>query len=334
MSACALDFRAHHPVHHPCIPGGAEALRPVFETLRRIEDVDRPTVLVTGESGTGKELVARAIHQRGPRRDGPFVVVDCTAIPEPLVESELFGHERGAFTDAREAAAGLLETARGGTVFFDEIGEMPVAMQARLLHALETRRFRRVGGTREMPLNAAVIAATNRDLDDEMEVGGFRADLYFRLAVVLVHLPPLRERVEDIPLLVAQFIAEANRVWKRHVRGVTDAAMAVLRRHLWPGNVRELRNAVEQAIALESEDLIEAEHLPREVRLGLASTDPALHGFTLPVNGVDLEAVERSLLAQAIHRTDGNKTAAARLLGVSRAVLRYRLNRHGLMASA
>ncbi|MCB9758497.1 MAG: sigma-54-dependent Fis family transcriptional regulator [Alphaproteobacteria bacterium] len=316
--------------------GSSLAMERLFATLRRLERIDAPTVLVVGESGTGKDLIARAIHESGPRREGPLMEVDCASLPEQLIESELFGHERGAFTDARATKRGLFEVARGGTIFLDEIGEMSPNTQAKLLRALENRRFKRVGGTTAIPLDAGVIAATNRDLGVEVAKGSFREDLFFRLNVIRIEVPPLRERREDIPALVNHFVQRFNRDFGRDIEGVSEEALARLRAYPWPGNVRELRNVIERIVILEAEDVIRADMLPAEIRYLRA--DARGRGgdvpFVLPEEGVNLEDVERSLIVQALDRTGGNQSASARLLGVSRYTLRYRMEKYGLLEPA
>ena len=308
--------------------GSAPSMQRMFATLRRLEDVDAPTVLINGESGTGKDLVAHAIHDKGPRQSGPMMEVDCASLPENLIESELFGHERGAFTDARTLKRGLFEVARGGTIFLDEIGEMSLIMQAKLLRALENRQFKRVGGTATLRLDAGIIAATNRNLADEVKAGNFREDLYFRLNVIQFDVPSLRERREDIPQLVDHFVQRFNKDFRRDVRGVSEEAMQRLTAYHWPGNVRELRNIIERIVILEAQEIIEAHHLPAEIRFGRSSVGGA--AFVLPEEGVDLEAVERSFIEQAMARTNGNQSAAARLLSISRYALRYRLEKFDL----
>ncbi len=308
------------------IVGASPSMLRMFETLRRIEGVDAPTVLIQGESGTGKDLVAQAIHSRGPRRGGPFMEIDCTALPEQLMESELFGHERGAFTDARATKRGLFELASGGVLFLDEVGELPLTMQAKLLRALENRRFRRVGGIADIPMNVALVAATNRNLRDAVKAGQFREDLFFRLHVVPVEVPPLRERREDIPVLVSHFIDRFNKSFNRNVTGVQSKAMELLQSWRWPGNVRELRNVIERAVILLGGDTIQLDDLPAELRFA-SPADRHDSPFILPEEGIDLEALEQSLLKQALARTDGNQSAAARLLGISRYALRYRMDK-------
>ena len=315
------------------ILGGSLPMQRLFETLGRLESVDAPTVLITGASGTGKDMVAHAIHENGPRRDGPMMDVDCASLPDQLIESELFGHERGSFTDARNMKRGLFEVARGGTIFLDEISETSLGTQAKLLRALESRRFKRVGGTADIALDAGVVAATNRDLEGEVESGRFRQDLFYRLNVIRIDVPQLRERKDDIPVLVEHFLARFNAKFGRRVQGVSDDALMRMQAYDWPGNVRELRNVLERAVIMEADEMLLGTHLPSELGFG-GRVEQAVGGgggaFVLPVDGVDLEELERSLLLQAVERTSGNQSAAARLLGISRYALRYRLEKHGL----
>ncbi|MCC6622091.1 MAG: sigma-54-dependent Fis family transcriptional regulator [Deltaproteobacteria bacterium] len=319
------------------IVGQSPSMRAVFDTMRKLEGIDGPTVLVTGESGTGKELVAQAIHEMGPRKDHPFVEIDCASIPENLMESEIFGHERGAFTDAKTLKRGLFEVARGGTIFLDEIGEMSLAMQAKLLRAIETRRFRRVGGVVDLPVDAGVVAATNRDLGKEVEKGTFRRDLYYRLAVIPLTLPPLRERPGDIPLLVDHILESLKKRIPGNLSGIDPQALSALSNYNWPGNVRELRNVLERVVTLYRDvPKLELQHLPVEVRYATDRSKDGMPGggwhggFVLPPQGVDLDAVERHLVVQAMDRTKNNQTAAAKLLGISRYALRHRLQKFGL----
>ena len=301
----------------------------VFDTIEKLRTVSLPNVLLHGESGTGKDLIARAIHDTGKRAQGPYVEVDCTAIPEALLESTLFGHERGAFTDAKAQHRGLFELAANGVVFLDEIGELPASMQAKLLRALENRRFKRVGGSVDINFEAAVIAATHRDLKAEVAAGRFREDLYYRLAVVQVTVPPLRVRGEDIRLLVEHFVTSFNRTFERHIEGVTAAAMEKLLQYRWAGNVRELRNVMECAMIFNSGNRIDLSDLPPSVRYAAAEQN-ADCPFILPPDGVDLDLVEKGLVIQALERTAHNYAAAARLLGISRYALRNRVKKFGL----
>ena len=315
--------------------GQSPAMQRVFEMLERLEKVDAPTVLITGESGTGKDLIAQAIHARGPRKDKPYMEIDCAAMPETLIESELFGHEKGSFTDARTQKRGLFEVARGGVIFLDEIGEMTLATQAKLLRALENRKFKRVGGVVDLPLDAAIIAATNRNLRDEVKAGRFREDLYFRLNVVPIETPALRMRAEDVEPLAAHLLERAARDLGRTVPQMAGDALAALQRYSWPGNVRELRNVLERVVILKQGDApIRVEDLPPEIRFSSTPTSGARGSegcpFELPADGVDLEAVEKGLLAQALARCNGNQSAAARLLSISRYALRYRMEKFKL----
>jgi DNA-binding NtrC family response regulator len=282
-------------------------------------------VLITGESGTGKELVARALHEHSPRAQKPFIALNTTAIAAELLESELFGHERGAFTDARQQKRGLFETAGGGTIFLDEIGEMSPTLQAKLLRFLEEKTFKRVGGLSDLKVDVRVIAATHRNLTQSVREGKFREDLYYRLGVMPITLPPLRERTGDVALLVDHFVRAFNREFKKHVKSVAPAALKALDGYSWPGNVRELRNAVERAMLLAEGDILGPDHFSM-----LAAPTPITSGFTLPLEGVNLEMLERDLVVQALQRAQGNQTQAAQLLGMNRDQIRYRLEKFGL----
>jgi len=306
------------------IIGSAPAMVEAKSLLERIAASPATTVLLTGETGTGKDLTAKAIHYNSDRATKPFVNITCSALPEQLLESELFGHERGAFTDARQQKRGLLETADGGTVFLDEIGEMTPGLQAKLLRFLEERTFKRVGGLNDIRVDVRVVAATNRALEDEVKAGRFREDLFYRLQVMPVRLPPLRERVGDIRLLVAHYIDRYNREFRKHVRGLQPAAQALLDQYRWPGNVRELRNAIERAMLLADNGLLGVEDFATLSK----STAPAT--FRLPPEGVDLETVERQLVVQALQRAGGNQTQAGHLLGINRDQVRYRIEKFGL----
>jgi DNA-binding NtrC family response regulator len=306
------------------IIGSSPAMVEAKSLLERIATSPATTVLLTGETGTGKDLAAKAIHYNSERASKPFVNITCSALPEQLLESELFGHERGAFTDARQQKRGLLETADGGTVFLDEIGEMTPGLQAKLLRFLEERTFKRVGGLTDIRVDVRVIAATNRALDHEVKAGRFREDLFYRLQVMPVRLPPLRERVGDIRLLVAHYIDRYNREFRKRVRGLQPAAQALLDHYRWPGNVRELRNAIERAMLLADNGLLGSEDFATLSRTSVPAT------FRLPPEGVDLETVERQLVVQALQRAGGNQTQAGHLLGINRDQVRYRIEKFGL----
>jgi transcriptional regulator with GAF, ATPase, and Fis domain len=291
------------------------------------------TVLLTGESGTGKEVVARFIHRGSPRRTGPFVALNCAALPEQLLESELFGHERGAFTGAQTVHAGKIEQATGGVLFLDEVAEMSPTVQAKFLRVLQEREYQRLGSARTLKADVRVVAATNRDLKAAIAGGTFREDLYYRLAVFDVPLPPLRERIEDIPLLVDAFLETAARSVGRPAAGIADDARARLLEYRWPGNVRELRNVIERAVILCEGGMITKEHLPLSVMnaaapepVGTASGPPTLSGMTV-------DAAERELIVNALARSGNNKSKAARLLGLTRAQLRSRIEKHGLVVA-
>jgi DNA-binding NtrC family response regulator len=286
------------------------------------------TVLIRGESGTGKELIARAIHTQSPRADQMFQAVNCAAINENLLESELFGHEKGSFTGAHAEKKGLFEVADKGTLFLDEIGELDVSMQAKLLRALQEREIRRVGGTRAIKIDVRVVAATNRDLRAMVQDGRFRDDLYYRINVLSIDVPPLRERREDIDLLIDYFIKKHTRNTSRLVRGITPDARRLMNDYSWPGNVRQLESAIERAILLAEGDYITIEDLPLEVRQEARPTSEG--SFKLPADGLVFEDMERNLILQAMERTDHNITKAAKLLGLTFRTLQYRLEKFGI----
>jgi len=325
----ALRASRSEPYAMSRIVGEATAMRTLRALLQRIASSPASTVLLTGESGTGKDLAAKIIHYNSERAARPFMNITCSALPEALLESELFGHERGAFTDARQQKTGLLESAEGGTVFLDEIGEMVPALQAKLLRFLEEKSFKRVGGAADIHVDVRVIAATNRDLEDAVDQGKFRADLYYRLNVMQVQLPPLREYPADIPLLVSFYIDQFNREFRKQVRGANPEALDLLRGYRWPGNIRELRNAVERAMLLADGEWLEPAHFP--IAVSRRSTGGA---YDLPEDGVSLEQVERGLVMQALTRTGWNHTKAAALLGLNRDQIRYRIEKFGLEKAA
>ncbi|HUL58436.1 MAG TPA: sigma-54 dependent transcriptional regulator [Anaeromyxobacteraceae bacterium] len=313
------------------IVGGSAMVEQVRSMIGRLAQSDTTTVLIEGESGSGKEVVARAIHFQSGRAERPFLQVNCAALPEHLLESELFGHERGAFTDAHTQKRGLFESAEGGSVMLDEIGDLPPGGQAKLLRLLENKTFRRVGGVQELRADVRVIAATNSNLEERVSEGRFRADLFFRLNVVRVLVPALREHLEDVPILTAHFIARFNQEMRRTVKGVAPSAMELLKAYHWPGNVRELRNVIERAFILHAgAEEIRPEHLTPELR---KAAPPKKQDKLVPAmseEGLVLDDVERKLIAEAMERASGNQSKAARLLGVSRDTLRYRLKKHGM----
>src|SRR5215510_7430707 len=313
------------------IIGKSARIAEVFDTIRKIAD-SPSTAMITGESGTGKELVARAIHFNSYRRDKPFMSVNCGAIPEGLMESELFGHVRGAFTGAVSNKVGLFSAAEGGTLFLDEITEIPALLQVKLLRAIQVREIRRVGDTRDVKTDVRLIAASNRDLEGAVQEGIMREDLFYRLNVLPIHLPPIRERREDIPLLIAHFLQKFSKELGKEVRGVTPEAMAVLERYHWPGNIRELENALERAIVLGAGEMLGVDSLPESVRRERPMREPEV--VELPEEGLDLDAtlddLERRYLMRALERTHGVQTKAAELLRMTFRQFRYKLQKHSL----
>ena len=307
--------------------GRSRKILDVLETIRKTAD-SGSTVMITGESGTGKELVAQALHWESSRRNGPFVSVNCGAVPEALMESELFGHVKGAFTGAVASTEGLFAAADGGTLFLDEITEIPQTVQVKLLRAIQERQIRRVGDTRDLKIDVRLIAASNRDLGRAVSDGVLREDLFYRLNVIPLHLPPLRDRREDIPPLVAHFIKKLSKEVGRTVRGVTPEALAVLEQYHWPGNIRELENVVERAIVLGSSEMLEPEALPANLRRPRDRQDVPLE---LPAEGIDLEAmldeIEHRYMQLALERVGGVQTRAAELLRVSFRQFRYKLQK-------
>ena len=325
------------------IIGDSPAMSDMIALAKKVAASEASAVLLQGESGTGKDLLAKAIHYGSARTNQPFVAINCAAIPGTLIESELFGHEKGAFTDAKTRKEGLFEQAQGGTIFLDEIGELELNLQAKLLRVLEEGTFRRVGGLKDLPLDVRVIAASNRDLKSESELNRFRIDLYYRLSVIQIDLPPLRERGDDVLGLANFYIQYFNKHLRKRIKGLTPEVEDIFRRYYWPGNVRELRNVIERVMILEDTDMVTPTWLPRDLikddegRLrgdGLALgagaslfSRSALVQFVMPEKGVSLEDVELSLVQQAMERSGGNQTRAAELLGISRDQLRYRLKK-------
>jgi DNA-binding NtrC family response regulator len=320
------------------IVGKSQKMLEVFELIRKVAGSAATTVLVQGESGTGKDLVAKAIHFSSDRSANPFMNITCSALPETLLESELMGYEKGAFTDAKERKRGLLEVADGGTVFLDEIGDMGIGLQAKLLRFLEEKAIRRVGGSRDMTVNVRIVAATNRDLDQAVRDGHFREDLYYRLKVIPVEMPPLRERPEDIPLLMTHFVERFNAEFRKNTRGFTPEALKCCEQYRWPGNVRELRNVVERAMILENKEYLGPEDLPPAIREEVtkvageqADGGSSAGGVALPDEGCGLRQIEERMVRRALEKTNGNQSRAAQLLDISRDSLRYKMRKLGLL---
>jgi len=307
--------------------GVSRAANNVRETIRQVAQSPARSILLQGESGTGKGLVARALHEESARADRTFVPITCSAVPDNLLESELFGHEPGAFTDARKRKMGLLEAADGGTLFLDEIGDMPPGLQAKLLGVLEERKFRRVGGLKEIEVDVRVVSATHRHLETMVKEGQFRADLLYRLRVIPIVIPPLRERPEDIPVMANHFAAELAAGWGRASIHLTEDALHTLQGRMWPGNVRELRNAIERAVILAQGDALDAGVFGDEAAVSDSS-------IPLPPEGVVIENLVDSLVRRALERSNGNQSAAARLLGMTRDQVRYRMQKMGLLSKA
>jgi len=315
----------------PLLVGKSRAMSAVLEMIERVAPM-RTTVLITGESGTGKECVARAIHQRSDRAHKPCLVVNCGALPEALMESELFGHEKGAFTGATGKHIGIFREAEGGTVLLDEVGELSLPLQVKLLRVLQERKVKPVGASLEISIDVRLLAATNRDVEADVAAGKFRQDLYYRLNVIRVELPPLRSRAQDIPALTERFVQRFAKEMNKDVRGLTADALRALERYNFPGNVRELENVIERAVALAGSRALGLGDLPREVSGMAANTGPSL--ITLPEEGCNLDEVmgevERRLMLEALERTGGVRKTAAQLLGITFRSLRYRLEKHHL----
>jgi two-component system response regulator AtoC len=330
------------------VVGVSRKITELMKFVYKVAASEATTILVQGESGTGKDLVAKAIHYRSKRAERPFVAINCSAIPETLMEAELFGHEKGAFTDAKAMKKGLFEVADGGTLFLDEIGELSPLLQAKLLRVLEDQVIRRVGGVRDIQVEVRVIAASNRDLEREVREGRFRQDLYYRLAIISIYLPSLRERKEDILPLIEFFLAHYNRKFRKSVQGISDETRRLLLNYDWPGNVRELKNALERAMILEEGSLLKPDDLPFSVASGRsgpvlaeksagapAESQPApgkrrLPPLSIPEGGTSLEDVEHALVELALQQSHGNQIKAAKLLNISRDALRYKMKKFGL----
>ena len=335
--------------------GNSPEMIEVFKIIKRCAETNDKTVLILGESGTGKELVAKAVHLYSQRSKAPFFEINCAAIPDTLLENELFGHEKGAYTDAGKRHKGIFELADGGTVFLDEIGDMPLPMQGKILRAIENKRYRRLGGAHDIDVNVRIIAATNRDLRKMVEDGEFRADLYYRLDVMTINIPPLKERVADIPHLAKYFIELFNKEYNRNIEGLSQTALELMLAYSWPGNVRELRNSIERAIILEDGRILESDNLnlsiiheagPATVKTTIFSKNretPNQNGhlqtvtnnsgelhITLPTDGISFEELEKNILQLALEKHAGNQTKAARYLQLSRDTLRYRMKKFDL----
>jgi transcriptional regulator with PAS, ATPase and Fis domain len=310
------------------IVAASEPMKRLLSFTLRVAKSEASTVLIEGESGTGKDLMAQFLHYSSNRRTGPFIALNCSAIPEALLESELFGREQGAYTDARSQKKGLLEVANGGTLFLDEIGDLSPGVQAKFLRVLEQQSFRRLGGVQDISVDLRVVAATNRDLAGAVQNGTFRLDLFHRLSVIQIAPPPLRDHPEDILPLANHFVQEHNRRYKAHIQGISPDAAKILETHRWPGNVRELRNVIERAILLEETSQLQAGSIQFvSSRMGIELVaDSPVHGAA----DLSLKNSERTLILQALGKTGGNKTKAAVLLGISRDVLRYRMKKLNL----
>jgi DNA-binding NtrC family response regulator len=331
------------------VVGVSRKMTELMGFVRKVAASEATTILIQGESGTGKDLVAKAIHYQSSRQERAFVAINCSAIPETLMEAELFGHEKGAFTDAKAMKKGLFEVAHAGTLFLDEIGELSPFLQAKLLRVLEDQVIRRVGGVRDMQVDVRVIAASNRDLERAVREGHFRQDLYYRLAIISIFIPPLRERKEDVLPLVDFFLDHYNRKFRKSIRGLAEETRRLMLHYDWPGNVRELKNAIERAMILEEESVLRPVYLPFPITQprggGVTAFEHAaspatatplpdgrqLPALAIPEGGTSLEEVERSLVEMALQKAGGNQTHAARLLDISRDALRYKMKKFGLM---
>ena len=313
------------------IVGESEQMRELLKKMARILHRGVTQVLITGETGSGKSLIARALHKHGLRKDKPFIAVNCGAIPETLIESELFGHEKGAFTDASHQKKGLFEVANEGVLFLDEIGDLPIQTQSKLLHVLEEREIRRVGGTQSIKVDVCVIAATNKDLIQAVRDSVFREDLYFRLNVIPLHVPPLREHPEDVPMLVNYLIQKfSNEYAEATPKQVTPQAMSALRRYEWPGNIRQLENYLRRIFVLSENEVIDKDELPPEILdTSLPTTDVE---FDIPEEGVSLDEIIREYVCSALTKSNGTQIQAAKLLGISRRKLQHRMQKYGLQS--
>jgi len=318
----------------PHIIGESRQVKYLMEVLDKVARSDASTVLVQGESGTGKELVAKWIHYSSKRAEKPFIAINCAAVPATLLESELFGHEKGAFTDAKATKKGLFELADCGTVFLDEIGDMEMGMQAKLLRFLEDRSFRRIGGSRVFTVDVRIISATNKDLQKSIEEKTFRNDLYYRLQVIPIFLPSLRERKEDIIPLASHFISLYNQDFNKKVQGIAGMAEKMLTDYNWPGNIRELKNVIERAIILGNDETLLLDHLPLEIVANASASSESfapVTSFRLPPEGIDIEEVEKELIRQALETTEWNQSKAAKMLNLGIDAFRYRMKKFGYL---
>jgi DNA-binding NtrC family response regulator len=331
MRKLRLENRYYQQLMDNPVVGVSMAIQKLHHMIDLMAENADTTVLLLGESGTGKELVAREIHRRSRRSERLFLDINCAVLSETLLESEMFGHERGAFTDAREFKRGLLEVADGGTVFLDEIGEMPLSVQPKLLRVLETHSFKRVGSTKDVHVNVRIIAATNKDLARAVAGGRFRDDLYYRLKVFPVHLPPLRERQEDVTALEDHFVKHFNAILKKNITGFTHAATDLLKNYTWPGNVRELKNVVERAMVLSKVTAIGADLLPREISGFQEHFVTGAHGAkSRSSDRRPLADMERDYIVEVFHHEKKNRTTTARVLGISRSTLQMKLKKYGI----
>jgi two-component system response regulator AtoC len=323
------EEKARFGIHN--FVGKSRPMQEIGSLVRKVSQSQASTVLIRGESGTGKDVIARAIHFESSRADKPFMNITCTALQETLLESELFGHEKGAFTDAKSQKKGLFELANNGTVFLDEIGDMSATLQAKLLRALEERTFRRVGGSQDIKVDVRIIAATNRPLEKLIEEKKFREDLYYRLNIITIDILPLRERREDIPLLVDHFLKKFSTEFRKPINDISSEALRKLESYEWPGNVRELKNVIERAVLLGSGPVISAEDLTLGRSAGAAAPEKDKKLFSLPAKGVKFDELEKDIVLQALERTNGNQTKAGELLGMTRDQIHYRMEKFGLL---
>ncbi len=312
------------------IIGESPSMTKAKDLALKVAQSEISSILLQGATGTGKDLFAKAIHYASERAQAPYLAINCAALPATLIESELFGYEKGAFTDAKQRKEGLFEQAQGGTIFLDEIGEMELSLQAKLLRVLENGVFRRVGGLKDIPLDARIVAASNQNLKAAGEAGTFRLDLYFRLSVIQIDIPPLSERGDDVLLLAEHYISKANEKRReKKLKGLSTEVARIFLNYEWSGNVRELRNVIERSSILEEGEYVSATHLPADLLQYRSEESQAASGVVLPAGGIPLEVVETELARQAVQRTDGNLTRAAKLLGISRDQLRYKLKKSG-----